>query len=65
MVAEGVLGVEGAGWEWKGNDGKRKRQRVISEEPCLLRFHSLEFSLRAAGTKRKTEAEERSELICI
>lgn len=45
MVLEGVLGVEGEGWDWKVNDGKRKRQRVISEEPRLLWFRSLEFSL--------------------
>ena len=45
MVLEGVLGVEGEGWDWKANDGKRKRQRVISEEARLLWFRSLEFSL--------------------
>ena len=31
-----MFGAEGGGWEWKGNDGKRKRQRAIYGEPYLL-----------------------------
>lgn len=33
---EGVFGVEGGGWERKGNDGERRRQRAVCGEPCLL-----------------------------
>lgn len=33
---ESVFGVEGGGWERKGNDGERRRQRAVCGEPCLL-----------------------------